>query len=92
MKAATHNHFAQSLNALLKRYSLSEAALSALKEIDEDAILSLAYTDSGGFDLHSGTYYPEEREINYKVKIDYLAHGSENKKTLVLLPVANGEV
>ena len=33
----------------------------------------------------------EERDINYKVKIDYLAADSNRKQTLVLLPIAFGE-
>ncbi len=91
MKKTTHDHFAQSLNRLLKRYRLSNHELSALEQIDASKILSLAYTDTGGFDTQNGTFYSEDRKVNYKLKIDYLAEDSNQKQTLILLPVSIGE-
>ena len=91
MKTSANSHFSQSLNTLLKRYSLSEHELLKLRTIDESKIVSLAYTETGGFDIHDGSFYSEEREINYKLKIDYLMNGSDRKQTLILLPVSPEE-
>ncbi|PHR97373.1 MAG: hypothetical protein COA80_07740 [Leeuwenhoekiella sp.] len=92
MKASANSHFSQSLNTLLKRYSLSDHELSKLRTIDESKIVSLAYTETGGFDIRDGAFYAEEREINYKLKIDYLMDDSDAKQTLILLPVIADEL
>lgn len=86
MKANAHNHFSQSLNKLLKRYKLSQNELAKIERIEASKILSLAYTDDGGFDFNDGSYYTEDRDVNYKLKIDYLSNEND-QKTLILLPV-----
>jgi len=92
MKTSANSHFSQSLNVLLKRYSLSEHELLKLRTIDESKIVSLAYTETGGFDISDGAFYAEERDVNYKLKIDYLINGSDRKQTLILLPVVADEL
>ncbi len=87
MKADAHNHFSRSLNKLLKRYKLSQSELAKIERIEASKIVSLAYTDDGGFDFNDGSYYKEDRNVNYKLKIDYLSNESDQAKTLILLPV-----
>ena len=87
MKTQPKGHFSHSLNQLLKRYTLSEQDLKTLNAMDENKIVSLAYTDYGGFDEKTGNYYAEERDINYKLKVDYLKDEAGGVETLIMLPV-----
>ena len=89
MNTQVKGHFAHSLSNLIKRYSLSDRDLKKLQNIEDDQIVSLAYTDYGGFDFKTGVFYAEEREINYKVKIKYLINTTGELKMMILLPVVN---
>ena len=87
MKTSPKNHFSRSLNQILKRYRLSETELQQLDAVDTDRIVSLAYTDYGGFDAQTGMYYAEERPVNYKWKLDYVKDEAGKVETLIMLPV-----
>ena len=87
MKTSPKNHFSRSLNQILKRYRLSKTELQQLDAVDTDRIVSLAYTDYGGFDAQTGMYYAEERQVNYKLKLDYVKDEAGKVETLIMLPV-----
>lgn len=80
------NYFFKTLNILLKRYKFSDEELASLQKVKKTEIISLAYTNDGGFDLETGDYHDEDHPVNYKLRIYYRDLHKKITKMLVLLP------
>ena len=85
------NHFFKTLNTLLNRYKLSNKELVNLQKVKKAEIISLAYTNDGGFDLETGDYHDEDHPVNYKLRIYYKDPLKKTTKMLVLLPSTTEE-
>ena len=85
------NHFFKTLNTLLKRYKFSNEELDSLQKVKKTEIISLAYTNDGGFDFNTGAYHDEEHSVNYKLRIYYKDASNKATKMLVLLPSSSEE-
>ncbi|MFD2828159.1 hypothetical protein ACFSYG_16900 [Leeuwenhoekiella polynyae] len=85
------NHFLKTLNTLLKRYKFSNQELESLQKVKKTEIISLAYTNDGGFDLKTGDYHDEDHPVNYKLRIYYKDPQKNSTKMLVLLPSTTEE-
>ena len=59
------------LQQLKNSYELSDLDLEILEKVQQYQIKSICCTTEGGFDKKTGTFYTEERTLNYKIKIVY---------------------
>lgn len=69
---------------LNRKNSLSAEDAALLQTIRNCAVIDFSYTDEGGFDRQTGHYHPEEREINYKIRIKYKTFNSKREDFIFL--------
>ena len=75
----------QEIHRFLKRKNcLSPDDAALLQIIRNCAVIDFSYTDAGGFDKQTGNYYPEEREVNYKIRIKYRIRTGEREDYIFL--------
>ncbi len=86
MYFSDNNHFHKALNQILNRYSLTQTELKKTNLLSNTVIISIAFTEDGGFDKESGEFCSEVLPDTYKLRIYYLPKDGENKQMLVLVP------
>jgi hypothetical protein len=77
----------QDINCFLRRkYELSPRDSILLERIQNCKILSFSYTTFGGFDITTGQFYPDTREVNYKIRIKYKKGNNAREEYMYLIP------
>jgi len=86
MNFSNENHFLNTIDDLRRRHQFSENELQKLEHLKTTPILSLAYTNVGGFDLKNGSFSNEGQTGTYKLKISYLSSKNAQQKVTGFIP------
>lgn len=76
----------QVIEHLKTKYDFSVKELKILESIKKHTINSIAFTTEGGFDLDTGEFHPEERQVNYKIRISYEKQYSNTGSFICIKP------
>lgn len=76
----------QVIEHLKTKYEFSRKELKILENIKKHNINSIAFTTDGGFDLETGEFHPEERKVNYKIRITYEKELSNKEAFICIKP------
>ncbi|MFI8378314.1 hypothetical protein [Leeuwenhoekiella sp. NPDC079379] len=86
MQLSNQNHYHKTLKDLLERYKFSEAELEKIALLNTTTILSLAYTDNGGFRKRDGSFTDLESSETYKLRVYYFDIKASKSRMMLLLP------
>ncbi|MFI8377430.1 hypothetical protein [Leeuwenhoekiella sp. NPDC079379] len=86
MNFSNENHFLKTLEDLQKRHPFSFKENQELDIIKTAPILSLSYTDEGGFNIKDGDFSKDGSVGTYKVKVNYIHPDYSNPIIAGFLP------
>ena len=86
MNFSNENHFLKTLNDLQKRHPFSHKENQELDFIKTTSIVSLSYTDEGGFDIKKGDFSTTGTAGTYKIKVNYIHPENSCSKIAGFLP------
>lgn len=72
------------LRRLKERFYFSYDEIRHLNSIEKFTIISVAFTENGGFDRDTGEFHEEDTELNFKIRIKYFLKDLEIEKIMVL--------
>lgn len=78
----------QGIEHLKTKYEFTGKELKILENIKKHTINSIAFTTDGGFDLETGEFHPEERKVNYKIRITYEKELSRKEAFICIKPIS----
>ncbi|WP_028375441.1 hypothetical protein [Leeuwenhoekiella sp. MAR_2009_132] len=86
MYLSNQNHYHKTLNDLLERYTCTEAELDKIALLNTATILSLSYTDNGGFKKCDGEFTDLESSETFKLRVYYFDVKASKSRMMLLLP------
>ena len=84
MKRSEH-YLKSCLSRINEKFQLTNNDLLKIENLKDVEILSIAYTESGGFKKANGEFHTEENTNSYKVRIKYKITGVTEEKLMLLM-------
>ena len=78
------------LKQLKDKYELNDLDLEILEKVQKYQIVSICCTTEGGFDKETGTFYTQDRILNYKIKVVF-KRNSNSPSEFVLIKAEEAE-